>query len=62
MITEQILTDHFTSMILGVQNSENLRETEKAYIVEMLHDQLKIELQCLLFDDPTPENVLRLME
>lgn len=40
------LEERFSAMILSVQNSQTLDDEEKAYIIEMLADQLAIEVQC----------------
>lgn len=44
MTTSDEITEHFLSMILGVQTSEKLTSTEKSYIIGLLQDQLKLEL------------------
>ena len=51
-MTSLELTDNYASMILGVRNAPSLRQPEKDFIIEMLEDQLRIELQCLEFYEP----------
>lgn len=46
-MSEHILTERFSTMILGVRNSETLTDSEKTYIIELLQDQLNTELICL---------------
>lgn len=59
-MTESQLTERFTTMIVGVRNTETLHDVEKNYIIEMLEDQLKLELICLEYD-PVPESISRLV-
>lgn len=60
-MTEQILTERFSTMILGVRNSETLTDSEKTYIIELLQDQLNTELICLEYSAPVSNTVASLM-
>lgn len=51
-MTNQQLTERFSTMILGVRNSDSLLQNEKEYIIELLQDQLSVELICLEYADP----------
>ncbi len=42
------ITDNFGLMILGVQNATTLDDKQKAYIIELLQDQLEVELHTLM--------------
>lgn len=41
----QPIVDNFSEMILGVANAEQLSQTQKDYIIDLLEDQLNFELQ-----------------
>lgn len=42
----QKMLDGYSNMILGVNLSQSLEQTEKDFIISMLQDQLRIELEC----------------
>jgi hypothetical protein len=48
----QPMVDNYSEMILGVANAHQLTQEQKDFIIEMLEDQLNIELQCVLMNDP----------
>ena len=44
---EQRIIDNFSAMILSVQNAREIEAQHKEYIIELLSDQLKVELQAI---------------